>query len=770
MGIDVAATELNEHDSNLYRSLRDVSDGRVRALSLRDAIENTGLELEEDKRLEDFRAALDAYEGNAILRGEAFTALMRAGGRLVSRALRGELAIPDFHRFRQKVQDIYEDIAKIDPVGADVGEPSEPPRLAVFDDGYNSAKNADYIPQLADEVPDGWGAAICTVDGQVCTVGAGCKESFSIQSCCKPFNYCDALEKFNSCNGRMGMEGGNEGPKAKTERIEAKVEARKQQDFDEIIRQEKELGVHDFIDSEASGQPFNAPSYNEFGMPINPLVNTGAIMCSALLLGGKAVDVRFRKTENLWKELVGFKGPPPSMSGGVNDGEERTGNNNRHLAFQMAANEAFPSLVKTVEDVNGALKFYFHCCALMLTAEQMSIAAGTLANRGVCPTTGDRVFRSSTVKNGLAAMLHCGMYDSSGRFGRLVGLPAKSGVGGGILVVVPGVMGICTFSPRLDKIGNSLRGLRFYEKLLEAYALHMLEEPDLLGDRKLDVTVPFLRSHTLAIEEVVSAASRGDVDAIRTVEHHAGSEDNFRTLLNKPDYDGRTPLHLAAEEGHESMVKHLLDKGADSSPRDRWAGSALDDARRAGHQGVVGMIEKAVKGTDDDASGESGLSKAAAARGQQLRASIDAQHAPMIASTPELLEVIWASAEGDLITLRRQVAKGARLHIRDYDDRTPLHLAAAQGQIGIVRFLVNYHVSRCSAIKNPEGKKVALDARISWPDRWGRTPLDEVVEPLFLADTTQDEKEKIRRGQEECREVLVQASASAAQTLAKTVD
>jgi glutaminase len=102
----------------------------------------------------------------------------------------------------------------------------------------------------------------------------------------------------------------------------------------------------------------------------------------------------------------------------------------------------------------------------------MSIIAATLANGGVCPLTNERVLQTKTVKDVLSIMNSCGMYDYSGEFAFRVGIPAKSGVSGAVMIIVPGVMGICTFCPKLDTHGNSTRGVQFCRLMSEKYALH----------------------------------------------------------------------------------------------------------------------------------------------------------------------------------------------------------------------------------------------------------------------------------------------------------
>lgn len=741
---------LQEQDVSVYRSLRDAHDARVTVGIMRKAIEDVaGLNLSRDLRLSSLGSALENAEPTTDLSSNEFEKLLRKGGRLVLRALRGELVVPDFHMFKAQVTRIFKEIATTDPVGLEPAPPQNPPKLAVFDKDYPAARNADYIPSLS-SVHDAWGVAICTVDGQMISLGEH-DTPFSIQSCCKPINYCQALETFNRKEEEpVGIEGGSESPEEKDRRRRDREEARKLADFEKVS--ESDLGVHDFVDCEPSGMPFNAFSFNGRGMPYNPLINAGAIMCSALVSNARALDRSMPEIQEVWRRLAGMKVRPvydPETAGG----EKRTGSNNKALAYKLEGLEAFPFSIEGEEKLHRVLDFYFNSCSLTLTANQMAVTAATLANRGVCPITGDRVFRSSTVTNCLAAMLHCGMYDSAGKFGRLVGLPAKSGVGGGILVVVPGVMGICTFSPRLDRIGNSLRGLRFYERLLEQYALHMLELPSIVGDRKLDIKISHLRSRHQAIQEIVSAASLGDVDAIKQFEYDAGSPSAYLQLLQAADYDGRTPLHLAATEGHEELVRYFLEMKVNAQPLDRWKQTPLADAQGAGHMAIMSLLEEAIRANGDTPiKPQPGASIEHLTARDQSRAKL-APFAPTLASTPEQLEIIWASAEGDLETLRRHVARGNSLHTRDYDDRTPLHLATAQAKIDVVNFLVNYHIE---GLGDEQGHSVdddARTARLSWPDRWGRTPLDEASDPRVLPHGNSTE-EQIRAGLPKCSELL----------------
>ena len=125
-----------------------------------------------------------------------------------------------------------------------------------------------------------------------------------------------------------------------------------------------------------------------------------------------------------------------------------TGDRNFALAYFMRENKAFPEK----SDLIDVIEFYFQCCSITTTSNYMSLVAATLANGGVCPLTGEEVFNATTVKNCLSMMYSCGMYDYSGEFGFSVGLPAKSGVAGGIFCVIPNVMGVHTLQDQIDTV------------------------------------------------------------------------------------------------------------------------------------------------------------------------------------------------------------------------------------------------------------------------------------------------------------------------------
>ena len=201
------------------------------------------------------------------------------------------------------------------------------------------------------------------------------------------------------------------------------------------------------------------------------------------------------------------------------------------------------------------------------------------------------MFRDDTVKNCLSMMYSCGMYDYSGEFAFRVGVPAKSGVSGIIMAVIPNVMGIAVWSPRLDECGNSVRGVDFLQRLVEQFNFHNYDS--LVESRKLDPRRRTNASQSDATYSAIYAASRGDVGELKRLVAHGHD-------LNSADYDGRTPLHLAAAEGQEEAVRYLLARGVDTQPEDRWGNTPSDDARRHQRKAIAALLAAPANGDGDD--------------------------------------------------------------------------------------------------------------------------------------------------------------------------
>jgi glutaminase len=280
---------------------------------------------------------------------------------------------------------------------------------------------ADYIPELRKADPAHFGIALATLDGHVYEVGDSAVP-FTIQSISKAFVFALALETV--------------GP----ERIEAAI------------------GV------EPSGEAFNSIRLRPDNRPFNPMVNAGAIACSGLIHETEG-DNAF---ERIRAALSQFAGRELGIDEAVFASERMTGDRNRAIAYLLHNYGIVKGDVDTVLDV------YFRQCSLLVTARDLAVMAATLANGGVNPVSSERVIAPYAVARTLSVMTSSGMYDFAGEWIYRVGIPAKSGVGGGILAALPAQFGLGVFSPLLDEHGNSVRGLKVCEALSARFDLHML--------------------------------------------------------------------------------------------------------------------------------------------------------------------------------------------------------------------------------------------------------------------------------------------------------
>ena len=396
-------------------------------------------------------------------------------------------------------------------------------------------KVADYIPQLARVDPDQFAVSVCTIDGQRFSLGDA-STNFCLQSTCKPVNYCLAMDE---------------------------------------LGEEK---VHSHVGREPSGRTFNELSLNNDGLPHNPLINAGAIMCLSLLKRELSPADRFDYVFDTWRRLCA--GHAPAFNNAVYLSERQTADRNFALAYFMREKKAFPPDTDLIE----ALEFYFQCCSIESCTHHLALAAATLANAGINPLTDEEIFDDETVQHCMSLMLTCGMYDFSGEFAFRIGLPAKSGVSGALFLVVPNVMGISIWSPRLDKIGNSVRGVEFCERLIERYNFHLFDsltrETAKINPRRRKYEGEFHRHIHL-----LYAASCGDLDEIKRLEA-AGAD------LNLSDYDGRTALHLAVAENRPEVVAYLLSRQVDRTKQDRWGNTPLEEARRLEFAALVGLLAR----------------------------------------------------------------------------------------------------------------------------------------------------------------------------------
>ena len=355
--------------------------------------------------------------------------------------------------------------------------PASPVRAWLADLHARHAANHDgtvarYIPELASADPAWFGIALATVDGSVHAVGDA-DIPFTIQSISKALTYGLVLDELG------------------------------------------EAAVRERIGVEPTGDAFNAITLDPTtGRPLNPMVNAGAIAAAGLFgaarsgtgagrAGGGGRASRADPLAALLEAFGRFAGRSLTIDELVYESERDTGHRNRAIAQLLRSTGAIDG------DPDEAVDLYFQQCSIAVSARDLALMAATLANGGRQPVTGEQVLTAATTRSVLSVMATCGMYDGAGEWMFSVGLPAKSGVAGGLIAVLPGRLGIGIFSPPLDGHGNSVRAVAVCRDLSTDLDLH------LVGGRGSEAS-PIRARYTVA--EVGSKRRRGAPERTRLAE------------------------------------------------------------------------------------------------------------------------------------------------------------------------------------------------------------------------------------------------------------
>lgn len=355
---------------------------------------------------------------------------------------------------------------------------------------------ANYIPELAEVDPERLGASIAMVDGELYASG-DTDSLFTIQSISKPFVYALALAD---------------------------------RGFERVL---------DKVGVEPSGEPFNEISLEDSsGRPLNPMINAGAITTHSLV--GTETMNPAERMERVISGLSAFAGRSLDVDEAVYSSEIEHAHRNLAIAHMLRSHDIL------TENPTGVVEGYTRQCSLLVTVQDLAMMAATLANYGIQPVTGEQVVPKTVVRQVLSVMFTCGMYNAAGDWATQVGIPAKSGVGGGIIGAVPGQLGLATFSPRLDVHGNSVRGVSLFERFSSDMGMHVMNIPTVA------------RSAIRANYRIGSGEKITQVIQLQGRIRFAGAERVIREIVDTHYTGTRIALDVTRVYSVDEVAQHML--------------------------------------------------------------------------------------------------------------------------------------------------------------------------------------------------------------------
>ena len=355
---------------------------------------------------------------------------------------------------------------------------------------------ANYIPELAEVDPERLSASIAMVDGELYASG-DTDSLFTIQSISKPFVYALALAD---------------------------------RGFEKVL---------DKVGVEPSGEPFNEISLEDSsGRPLNPMINAGAITTHSLV--GTETMNPAERMERVISGLSAFAGRSLDVDEAVYSSEIEHAHRNLAIAHMLRSHDIL------TENPTGVVEGYTRQCSLLVTVQDLAMMAATLANYGIQPVTGEQVVPKTVVRQVLSVMFTCGMYNAAGDWATQVGIPAKSGVGGGIIGAVPGQLGLATFSPRLDVHGNSVRGVSLFERFSSDMGMHVMNIPTVA------------RSAIRANYRIGSGEKITQVIQLQGRIRFAGAERVIREIVDTRYMGTRIALDVTRVYSVDEVAQHML--------------------------------------------------------------------------------------------------------------------------------------------------------------------------------------------------------------------
>ncbi|CBY07702.1 unnamed protein product [Oikopleura dioica] len=341
---------------------------------------------------------------------------------------------------------------------------------------------------------DAWGVSFCSVDGQRCGFGSKTK-MFTMQALMNPFLYAMSLDE-------LGHE-----------------------------------KIHSIVGQETSGGQYNVIKLDDQGRPHNPMGNAGAILLASLYKDDLNKSDRHESFLDKMRQISGIQSVDESSVSfdyAAFMSEREVCHRNSSISYYLREK----GCIDNKKNVEHVLDVYTQMCNVTVNTDSLSVLAATLANGGICPITGTQQLSNDSVKSTLSCMLAAGMNDHSGIWAFQVGLPAKSGVTGGTMIIIPNFGGFALYSPKIDKSANSVRAAKFAHLLNEKFHLHEYDPVHLAHDFSNNT-----ESETVQLIKLMIAAETNDVH--RLMFAHINGFD-----LSKPGYEDVTCLHISAAKGH----------------------------------------------------------------------------------------------------------------------------------------------------------------------------------------------------------------------------
>jgi glutaminase len=463
------------------------------------------------------------------------------------------------------------------------------------------------IEELTTADPEAFGVSIVTVDGQVLNIG-DVNVEFPLMGAVRPLLYALACkdvgisevgrwigveptaadrETFNLISASGGSHGGGHGAKPADKKEEKKplltpdpvqtlkspVMAHRVQEDAGFITPEPERGAHP--------RPFNA------------FLDSGALaMCSLIGRAHYPTPKRlFHDNGSRFSHMLKhFERWCGNRRVGFNNSVFLAQKEKRLKTLAISFYAKGMGVYPTGTDPTETANYLFQAEAVEMNSKDLAVIAATLANIGVCPLTQDRCLDAPVMRSVLSLMYNSGLGPFTGHFMFTAGIPSSAGSSGAHLVVIPGVMGIVIYAPKLNDFAVSQRGVRFCEMLTSKYRVNIFDQL-VYSDQAVEINASGRAPAAVTLEqslmqyELCSAAATGDADKIAEL-LKCGADPNVA------DYDIRTALHIACSDGKEEAVGLLLEAGANVLVRDRWGSTPYDDAARKGYNHIVRMLEE----------------------------------------------------------------------------------------------------------------------------------------------------------------------------------